>query len=247
MEAKVKYLVEWLRSKQKESGAAGFVVGLSGGVDSSVVAYLIQLAAPGQSLGVIMPCDSNPGDRSDAIAAAEKAELPYIEVDLTDNRRELFLQIKTALKKEGISPNDVPLTWGNMAARLRMTTLYGVANQLNYLVVGTDNAAEVFTGYFTKYGDGGVDLVPLANLPKREVYEMASYLGVPETILTKAPSAGLFKGQTDEGEMGVDYNTIDDFLQGKAIPAEKKEIIMKLHDSSVHKRAMPAAPVKTTK
>ncbi len=245
MEDKVRALVKWLCEQQKKTGAKGLVVGLSGGVDSAVVGNLIHKACPENSLGVIMPCDSNPQDKIDAIAVAKKAGLPYVEVDLSDNRRTLFDEIASALKENGISSSDNPLIWGNMAARLRMATLYGVANHLNYLVVGTDNAAEIFTGYFTKYGDGGVDLVPLAHLTKHEVFEMAAYFGVPETVLTKAPSAGLFKGQTDEGEMGVEYHAIDDFLQGKPVPMEKKDIIMKLHEGSNHKRAMPVAPKNT--
>ncbi len=245
MEAEVNQLVTWLKEQVAETGAMGLVVGLSGGVDSAVVGNLIQRACPNNALGVIMPCDSNPQDKIDAIAVAKNAGLPHIEIDLTDNRRDLFDLIATTLKGKRIPLSENKLIWGNMAARLRMATLYGVANHLNYLVVGTDNAAEIFTGYFTKYGDGGVDLVPLAHMAKREVFQMAAYLGVPEAVLTKAPSAGLFTGQTDEGEMGVEYDAIDDFLQGKSIPAEKEEIIMKLHNSSTHKRSVPVAPNKT--
>ena len=103
----------------------------------------------------------------------------------------------------------------NLRARIRMSTVYTVANNLGYLVVGTDNAAEIHTGYFTKYGDGGVDLVPLANLTKREVYEWAKALGVHEDIINKAPSAGLWEGQTDEIEMGTTYDMIDAVVEGR--------------------------------
>ena len=123
-----------------------------------------------------------------------------------------------------------------------MSTLYGVANNLSYLVAGTDNEAELLTGYFTKYGDGGVDILPIANLKKREVFQMAKYLGVPDSIINKAPSAGLWDGQTDEIEMGTTYDLIDDYLEGKEIPENDKEIIERLHKRSEHKRQMPTAP-----
>ncbi len=203
---------------------------------------MIRRAALGRSLGVILPCGSDPRDRDDAIAAAKGADLPYLELDLTEQRKILYHGIASALSSRGMPLSKNPLVWGNLAARLRMTALYGIANHLNYLVVGTDNAAELFTGYFTKYGDGGVDLIPLAHWSKRDVFAAGKYLGVPASVLAKAPSAGLFSGQTDEGEMGVDYDAIDDLLAGKPVPIEKKETIMKLHESSGHKRRLPATP-----
>src|SRR5690606_7818796 len=117
----------------------------------------------------------------------------------------------------------------NLRARLRMSTLYTIANNLGYMVVGTDNKAEVYTGYFTKYGDGGVDLLPIANLLKREVYEWAKVLGVPNEIINKAPSAGLWDGQTDELEMGTTYDYIDAYISGNEIPEKDRVIIDKLH------------------
>ncbi len=121
-----------------------------------------------------------------------------------------------------------------------------VANNLGYLVVGTDNAAEVHTGYFTKYGDGGVDLIPIANLTKREVYEWAKVLGVHEDVINRAPSAGLWEGQTDEKEMGTTYDMIDAVVEGKLdeVPAKDQEIIARLHRISEHKRNMPPKPPK---
>ncbi len=132
----------------------------------------------------------------------------------------------------------------NMRARLRMTTLYAVANNFGYLVVGTDNAAEWHTGYFTKYGDGGVDLVPLVHFTKGEVRELAKILGVPEEIINKAPSAGLWEGQTDENEMGTTYNMIDAYLKGEEIPEKDRTIIERLHAVSEHKRNIAAHPPK---
>jgi len=113
---------------------------------------------------------------------------------------------------------------------------------LDYMVVGTDNAAELYTGYFTKYGDGGVDLLPIADLLKREVYEMAKYFEVPVSVLEKNPSAGLWDGQTDEDEMGITYAKIDDFLDGIEIPEKDRQVIEKMHKQSRHKREMPPIP-----
>jgi len=120
--------------------------------------------------------------------------------------------------------------------------VYTFANALDYLVVGTDNAAETLTGYFTKYGDGGVDILPIARLTKREVYEWGRYLDVPKSILDKAPSAGLWEGQTDETEMGVTYDSIDDYIEGKAIDEKDREIIERLNKISGHKRKIPPVP-----
>ena len=127
-----------------------------------------------------------------------------------------------------------------------MSTIYTVANNLNYLVVGTDNAAEVYTGYFTKYGDGGVDLIPIANITKAEVYEWAKVLGVHEDIINKAPSAGLWEGQTDEKEMGTTYKMIDAVVEGRLdeVPEKDLQIIERLHRISAHKRATAPAPPK---
>lgn len=232
-------IIAWLRKKQEQSGTSGFVLGLSGGIDSSVAAGLITKACPGHCLGVIMPAGNRESDKEDAVKAADAFGLPYIEISLGTYRENLFADVKNALKERNAVIGDEPMTKGNIGARLRMTTLYAVGNSLNYLVVGTDNAAETYTGYFTKYGDGGVDLLPLAHLTKGEVYELGRYLGVPESVLTKPPSAGFFADQTDEGEMGVSYDTIDAFLRGEEIPERDKEIICRLHRVSEHKRHLP--------
>ncbi len=232
-------IITWLKSQREQSGTAGFVLGLSGGIDSSVVAGLITKACPGHCLGVIMPAGNHPSDKEDAMKAAAAFDLPYIEIPLGDYRENLFSDVKSALGALNAEIGDERMTKGNIGARLRMTTLYAVGNRLNYLVVGTDNAAETYTGYFTKYGDGGVDLLPLAHLTKGEVYELGRFLGVPESILTKPPSAGFFAEQTDEGEMGVSYATIDAFLRGEKISEHDKTIIQRLHRVSEHKRHLP--------
>ncbi len=239
-EDKIQLTVEWLREKVAKSGTKGILVGLSGGIDSSVVAHLIQRAFPENALGVILPCKSSDADAVDGELAAEVASLKYLTIDLTQTHEVLLKQIESQMI--GFETENHRLTDANLRARLRMSTLYGIANNLNYLVAGTDNAAEIVTGYFTKYGDGGVDILPLANLTKREVFEWGRILGVPESVLNRAPSAGLWEGQTDESEMGTTYEMIDDYVEGKEIPQKDRTIIENLFRRSEHKRNMPPAP-----
>jgi NAD+ synthase len=245
MEQKIEKLIEWLREQVKEAGLNGAIVGISGGIDSAVVAHLIKRAFPNNSLGLIMPCKSNPKDKEDALKVVESCGIDYYVIDLTETHHTLFGEIERQLKEKGEwNEKTAKLGDANTRARLRMTTLYAVANNYGYLVVGTDNAAEWHTGYFTKYGDGGVDLVPLIHFTKGEVREMARILGVPEEIITKAPSAGLWEGQTDENEMGTTYEMIDKYLKGEEIPEKDREIIERLHNRSHHKRRLAAAPPK---
>lgn len=242
---KIDKTVEWLKNKVKESGTKGLIVGLSGGIDSSVVAFLLKKAFPEDSMGVILPCKSHSNDATDAEALAKACGITYTTIDLTVEQTSLLDKVVNGLEGLGKDAEiNKRLTDANLRARMRMSTIYAIANSLNYLVVGTDNAAEVHTGYFTKYGDGGVDIIPLANLTKREVYQWGKELGVPSSILDKAPSAGLWEGQTDEKEMGTTYDMIDDMLEGKDIPKRDQEIIDRLHARSEHKRHMPAAPPK---
>ncbi|SHK06181.1 NAD(+) synthase [Paramaledivibacter caminithermalis] len=245
IDKKINHVVEWLRKQVNDSGTNGLVVGLSGGIDSSVVAFLIKKAFPENSIGVIMPCKSNEKDKNDAIEVAKASGLKHIVVDLTEDQDNVLGKVFNELiKEEYYIEGNKRLADANLRARMRMSTLYTVANSLNYLVVGTDNAAELYTGYFTKYGDGGVDILPIANITKREVYEWARHLGVPQTVLDRPPSAGLWEGQTDENEMGTTYNMIDDLLEGKEIPQKHREIIERLNKRTEHKRKMPPAPPK---
>lgn len=243
MQEKVNHLVEWLQEQVQDAGVNGLLVGISGGIDSAVVAHLIQRAFPKQSLGVVLPCKSNPGDQEAAYKVIESCGIESLTVDLTKTHNVLYSTVQQQLETKGdYNENQERLADANLRARLRMSTLYTLATNYKYLVVGTDNAAEWHTGYFTKYGDGGVDLVPLLHFTKGEVRDLARELGVPSEIVDKAPSAGLWEGQTDEKEMGVTYDTIDSYLKGEEIPAEDKKIIDDMHKRTEHKRQLAAAP-----
>ena len=241
IESRVEHVVSWLREQVELSHTNGILVGLSGGIDSSVVACLIKKAFPENSLGVVLPCKSNDKDKSDAVLVADACKIDYVEVDLTNEHDSLY---KSVIEVLGKRAENRRLTDANLRARLRMSTLYAIGNDIGYLVAGTDNAAELLTGYFTKYGDGGVDILPLAHLTKREVFEWAEYLGVPNSVIDRKPSAGLWEGQTDEDEMGVTYDAIDNYIEGKFISDEDRVIIERMNRVTEHKRSMPPMPTK---
>ena len=219
----------WLRDQVSSANAKGIVLGLSGGIDSSVLAALGREALGRDSvLGVIMPCHSIPDDEADARLLAQALDVKFERVDLSGVFDALCAGVTGALSS---------LTKSNMKARLRMVTLYAFAQSRNLLVCGTSNRSEYETGYFTKYGDSGVDLMPLAGFLKRDIRAMAKLLNVPERIITKAPSAGLYEGQTDEGDMGFTYEVLDEYLAGGSINDPKaKERIDVMRRRSEHKR-----------
>jgi NAD+ synthase len=239
---------DWLRQQVAAAAARGLVVGLSGGIDSAVVARVAQLAMGEAVLGVIMPAHSDPQDEADAKLVADHFQLPTMTVDLSGPYDALLDETQRSLA--GLPATGAPaseqarrLALANVKPRLRMATLYFVANRLNYLVAGTGNRSEIAIGYYTKYGDGGVDLLPLGSLVKSQVRALASELGVPARVVDKAPSAGLWLGQTDEGEMGFTYAELERYLDGGPdglAPALVLKI-ERLIRASDHKRRMPAA------
>lgn len=243
LEQKIRKTVEWLREQVAQSHTRGLILGISGGIDSAVVGFLIKMACPDNSLGVIMPIKSSEKDMEHAKELVEKADLTHMTLDLTQAHSLMLSTVKETMQ-DAWREDFARISDANTRARLRMTGLYTIANNLGYLVVGTDNAAEIYTGYFTKYGDGGVDVLPIAHLKKSEVYEWAEYLGVPQSILDKAPSADLWEGQTDEIEMGTTYRFIDAFLDGQEVPEKDREVIERLHRNSEHKRHTASVPPK---
>ena len=223
---------QWLHERVEDAKASGIILGLSGGIDSSVLAALARESLGRDSvLGVIMPCHSISEDEEDARLLARELDIQFVRVDLSETFDSLYGRI------ESITGNTIELVRSNMKARLRMVTLYALAQSKNLLVCGTSNRSEYETGYFTKYGDSGVDLMPLAGFLKREIREIARLLHVPEKIIMKAPSAGLYEGQTDESDMGFTYDILDEYLESGRIEDEKAhERIDVMRRRSEHKR-----------
>jgi NAD+ synthase len=221
--------VEWIKEKVNNAGAKGIVLGMSGGIDSAVVAALVKRAFPDNSFCVTMPCYSNPIDEQHAKLAADAIGMEMKTVVLNE-------AFDTMKKLVGAKDTDPKLAIANIKSRLRMITLYYYAGSNNYLVAGTGNRSELTIGYFTKYGDGGSDMLPIASFVKKEVRALAEYLGVPDIIITKPPTAGLWEDQSDEIEMGMTYEQLDNYiLTGEGIEDVKCKVDM-MNKRSEHKR-----------
>ena len=224
--------VAFIRRVLDESGAEGIVFGNSGGKDSALVGILCKSACP-NTVGIIMPCASKRNyelDADDGMAVAQQYDIETRTVDLSPVREDLIPQLSAVTQL-----NTAALT--NLAPRLRMITVYAVAASENRLVAGTGNRSEAYVGYFTKWGDGAHDFNPISDLTVTEIYEFLRYLNAPACIIEKAPSAGLFDGQTDEEEMGFTYATLDAYLIGGEIPETAREKIDAMHRRSEHKRS----------
>jgi NAD+ synthase len=237
-ELTAKRLSEWIKDKVLAAGCKGAVLGMSGGLDSSVAAALCIKAFPKNTLGLIMPCHSSETDKQHAEILAKQFSIPVKTVVLDDIYDE-YLKILPDFKPD---KSLTQLAQANLKARLRMITLYYTANQLKYLVVGSGNRSEMTVGYFTKHGDSGVDILPLGNLVKKEVRELARFLKIPREIIEKAPSAGLWAGQTDEGEMGFTYEALDEYILTSRAPEELKNRIEGMRAASTHKCTTPPIP-----
>ncbi|MCD8191364.1 MAG: NAD(+) synthase [Oscillospiraceae bacterium] len=223
--------VEFIQDILKTSRASGIIYGNSGGKDSALVGILCK-AACDNTVGIIMPCASKRNfgmDKDDGLEVAEQYGIETRFVDLTPVR-----ECETEMLSAVTTLTDAALA--NIAPRLRMTTLYAVAAAENRIVAGTGNRSEAYMGYFTKWGDGAHDFNPIADLTVTEIYEFLEYLDAPRCIIEKAPSAGLFEGQTDESEMGLSYAALDKFLLTGEASEHDRAIIDKFHNASEHKR-----------
>ncbi|MBO2521011.1 MAG: NAD(+) synthase [Clostridia bacterium] len=233
-------IVDWLRDRVREAGAGGLVVGISGGLDSAVVAGLAKEAFPDAALGVWMPCHSAAQDAEDAALVAAAFDIPLVTVDLTGVFDRLAAECRAALGRgEPAGTPRLRMAEANVKPRLRTAVLHFAARALGYLVAGTTNRSELAVGYFTKFADNGVDLLPIGDLVKAEVRALARELGVPPRIVEKAPSAGLWEGQTDEEELGVTYADLDRFLLAGEASPEVKERVERMMRQSEHKRRLP--------
>ncbi|NLB88111.1 MAG: NAD(+) synthase [Syntrophomonadaceae bacterium] len=239
-EAVVQYLVDWLRDMVNKAGAKGIVFGVSGGIDSAVAGVLAKKAFPDNCLGLILPCETSLTDLIHSKVFVEEFNIDYKIIELDTPYNILSTEFDTHFGREN---SNIKFVKANIKPRLRMITMYYAAQTYNYLVLGTTNKSELKVGYSTKYGDSGVDLQVLGDLVKREVYELARYLKIPDIIIDKAPSAGLWEGQTDEKEMGINYDQLDSYIETGEGSPEVIKIIETLFQKSEHKRRLPPIPI----
>jgi NAD+ synthase len=235
---RIRALVGWIQERVLGAGRRGVVLGLSGGVDSTLLAVLCKRAFPKNTVGLIMPCYSLPEDKDTAENISRQFEIPTKTITL-NGIYDAMLNVLPIFSSETSVDR---IAKANIKTRLRMVTLYYTANQMNYLVAGSGNRDEVTIGYFTKYGDGGVDILPLGNLVKKEVKELARFVGIAPEIVDKPPSAGLWPGQLDETEIGFSYEMLDRFLQTGTAPEALKSRIEYMIAACRHKKAAPAIP-----
>ena len=230
-------IAAWLREQLARAGADGLVLGLSGGVDSATAAALgARAIGPQRVLAVLMPCHSQPEDARLARLVADTFSIPTLTMDLGSAYDAL-----TAV----LPPSAHPLAAANVKPRLRMIALYYLAQSRNYLVLGSGNKTEILVGYSTKHGDGGVDLLPMGDIYKTQVWELARELGVPRPVVERPPTAGLWPGQTDEEEMGITYAELDRVLLAieardtAGIEPATLEKVQRMIAGSAHKRVLP--------
>ena len=233
----LKSVEEFLKNYLEESHCDRYVLGVSGGVDSSLCAAILKAAVGKEKIHcLVMPIDSSKEDTEDGLTLVKDLDLNY---DVIDASEAYHAYCKT------FTENNIELdrsTLGNLKARMRMSILYAVAQKERGLVVGTDNADERYVGYFTKHGDGACDILPIAHLVKSEVVEAAKLYGIRTALAERVPTAGLYQGQTDEKEMGVTYHELDAYILGKEINEASKKRIDYLHQISEHKRQVTPMP-----
>jgi NAD+ synthase len=245
-------ITDFIWTETHKAGVNGALIGISGGIDSALTATLtVKALGKDKVLGIHMPEYglTSTVDTEDARALADWLGIELQIIDISE-----IVAAFIAAVPDGESADH--LSKGNLKARIRMSLLYFHANQLNRMVIGTGNKTEILLGYYTKYGDGGVDLEPIGGLFKTEVWELSRRLGVPEPIITKKPSAGLWKGQTDEAELGITYIKVDNvlrMLEQNEVPdtimstlgvsKEQLDSVVKRIERNEHKRRAPPSPI----
>jgi NAD+ synthase len=246
-----KSICNFIKAQIQSSGTEGVVIGMSGGIDSSLVAALCSNALGQEGvLGLLMPSETTPPqDMRDARSLGEALQIDQEVVEI-QSLGKTFTEICGSFNSTDL------LAKGNLQPRFRMLILYYYANRLNRLVVGSGNRSELLVGYFTKYGDGGVDILPIGDLYKTQVRQLATFLDLPEVIIMKPPSAGFWPGQTDEGELGIKYEVLDFILYGLLdlkmdceeiaealqVPLATVGRVLKMNENSEHKRRLPPIP-----
>ncbi|MFC3750370.1 ammonia-dependent NAD(+) synthetase [Paenibacillus sp. GCM10012306] len=245
VEAEVQKRVDFLKKYVLQAGAKGLLIAISGGIDSAVAAGLCKRATDELSeqegkeyvtLGVFQPYGEQE-DIDHSYAVAKAFDLKHtVETNIEEAVNEIALEVEHGMKALGDHRHMTHQGKGNVKARTRMVMQYALSFEKNLLVVGTDHASEAITGFYTKWGDGAVDITPLSTLNKRQVRQVATYIGVPEEIITKAPTAGLWPGQTDETELGISYDDNSDYLEGKQVRPEVAEKLESYYRRTAHKR-----------
>jgi len=246
VDEEIRRRVDFLKEYVKNSGTTGLLIAISGGVDSAVVAGLCKRATDELSaetgrdymtLGVFQPYGVQ-SDIEHSYEVARALGLKHtIETNIEDAVNEIALEVEHGFKSMGIPRHISKEGKGNVKARTRMVVQYALAFDLNLLVAGTDHASEAITGFYTKWGDGAVDITPLSSLNKRQIYRIAEALGVPESVIRKVPTAGLWEGQTDEKELGISYDDNSDYLEGKEVDPAVREKLEKHYRKTEHKRS----------
>jgi NAD+ synthase len=245
----VEVIHSFIKQKIEEAKADGVIIGLSGGLDSAIVTKLcVDALGPEKVLALIMPDTTTlEEDLKDALSFATNLGVEYRVIDIS----EMVEGFKKLLSPLDLDDKAV----GNIKARCRMILLYIHANLTNKVVMGASNKSELLTGYFTKFGDGGADFSPIGDLYKTQILELAKAIEIPENIIKKQPSAGLWEGQTDESELNIKYQDLDRILLGIELKLDVKDIAEKLGidqsevlrilgmvEKNVHKRKMPLIP-----
>ncbi len=251
LEAAQKKIVDFIRSEIHKAGVNGAVIGLSGGIDSALTAALTVKALGKENvLGIHMPeLGLTPfEDSEDAKKLADLLGIEFRTIDISG----IISSIMDSVPDSELADR---LCKGNLKARVRMSLLYFHANQMNRIVMGTGNKTEILLGYYTKYGDGGVDLEPIGGLYKTDVWELSRKIGIPESLVAKKPSAGLWAGQTDEADLGISYLKLDkalDMLEQNKDPqtiltsldisSEQLNSVLNRIEKNRHKRTSPPIP-----